>query len=241
MNRKQLLQQAQEVIEAHPGFHLDARNDGIKLSGLYILDGIYEDVPYYDEFELKILISWNYPIDLPEVKETTGRVARTKYEHIYRDGRLCLGATCDLIDCVQSSHSLLEYLDKVISSYFFGFLYFEEYGVAPPFGERSHGYVGLKEAYKERYGVIDDIPLYNLLYTFGSGLPLRGHVLCPCGSGKRLRDCHGPMLQRDRDSVYFPQYRVEAAEIIQCACEEMEKQNEAKRRLRTAVQFGWKI
>lgn len=238
MDQDLLLEQAQEVTGAHPGLHLDSRDDGIVLSGLYVLDGIYGDVLYYDEFELEILIPWNYPIDLPEVKETAGRVVRSKYEHIFQGDNLCLGATCDLIDCLQSSHSLLEYLDKVIPSYLFGFLYFEEYGVAPPFGERSHGYAGLKEAYKERYGVTEDIPLYNLLYTLGRGVPLRGHILCPCGSGKRLRDCHGPALQRDRESVYFPQYRIEAAEIIHCAHEEMVEQREAKRRLQAAIRSG---
>lgn len=237
MDRDQLLEQAQEVVDAHPDLCLVPGDDGVVLSGRYILDGIYNDAPYYDEFELEMRVPWGYPSDLPAVKELSGRIMKSKYEHVFEEGFLCLGATCDLIDRLQMSHSLLEYLDDVIPSYLFGFLYFEEYGV-PPFGERSHGFKGLKEAYKERYGVTEDVPLFALLTTLGKGLPLRGHIQCPCGSGKRLRDCHGPALQRDRESPYFPLYRNEALHIIQSACEEMVQQNEAKRRLQAAVRSG---
>ena len=62
--------------------------------------------------------------------------------------------------------------------------------------------------------------------------------MCPCGSGRRLRDCHGPALSRDRESVYFTNYLIEATEIIRCALKEMEEQSEAKRRLQAAVRSG---
>lgn len=241
MDQGFLLGQAQEVIDTHPGLRLDSTDDGIVLSGRYVLDGIYEDVPFYDEFDVEIRIPWGYPIELPTVRETAGRILTSKYGHVYEDGNLCLGATCDLIDRLQSSGSLIEYLDKVIPSYLFGFLYYEEYGVAPPFGERSHGFKGLKEAYKERYGVTQDIALYNLLFALGGDRPLRGHLLCPCGSGKKLRNCHGPALWRDRESAYFPKYKLEAAKIIHFAYEEMVEQREADRRFQTALRSGWKF
>lgn len=238
MDRDQLLEQAQEVVEAHPDLCLVPGDDGVVLSGKYILDGIYNGVPYYEEFNLEIRIPWGYPEKLPSVKELDNRIKKSKYGHIFVGDELCLGARCDLIDRLQACNSLLEYLDMVISSYLFGFLYYEEYGVEPPFGERSHGFKGLREAYKERYGVVEDKSLYGLLFLLGDPSPLRGHIMCPCGSGRRLRDCHGPALSRDRESVYFSHYLLEATEIIRCALKEMEEQSEAKRRLQAAVRSG---
>ena len=218
MDRDQLLEQAQEVVDAHPDLCLVPGDDGVVLSGKYILDGIYNGVPYYEEFNLEIRIPWGYPEKLPSVKELDNRIKKSKYGHIFVGDELCLGARCDLIDRLQACNSLLEYLDMVISSYLFGFLYYEEYGVEPPFGERSHGFKGLREAYKERYGVVEDKSLYGLLFLLG--------------------DCHGPALSRDRESVYFSHYLLEATEIIRCALKEMEEQSEAKRRLQAAVRSG---
>lgn len=238
MDKDQLLEQAHEVIDAHPGLNMVSGDDGVIFSGKYIFDGGYNDVPYCEEFDLEILIPWSYPMDFPVVRENGDRIKKTDYGHIFEGDALCLGAACDLIDRIQSSHSLLEYLDEVIRSYLYGFLYYEEYGVAPPFGERSHGLPGLKEAYMDRYGVTQDASLYGLLNFIGKDLPIRGHVQCPCGSGKRLRDCHGPALQRDKESAYFPRYRLEALKILQWGYKEMLNQSEAEGRLRAAVRFG---
>ena len=34
------------------------------------------------------------------------------------------------------------------------------------------------------------------LMAFISGQKYRGHVLCPCGSGQKLRTCHGPFIMK---------------------------------------------
>lgn len=238
MNQDELLRQAQEVVDAHPGLILKEQDQCILLVGQYVFDCVFEDVPFYDEFSLEIRISGEYPLSIPEVRETTGRIKDSGYGHVFKEDYLCLGATCDLIDCIQSSSSLLVFLDLVIPSYLFGFMYYEEYGVEPPFGERSHGYKGLKEAYMDRYGILEDNQLYNLLFILGGIVPYRGHMLCPCGSGKRLRNCHGPALLRDLTSDYSFFYKLNAAEIIHCAHEEMVEQREAKRRLQAAIRSG---
>lgn len=125
MDRDQLLEQAQEVVDAHPDLCLVPGDDGVVLSGKYILDGIYNGVPYYEEFNLEIRIPWGYPEKLPSVKELDNRIKKSKYGHIFVGDELCLGARCDLIDRLQACNSLLEYLDMVISSYLFGFLYID--------------------------------------------------------------------------------------------------------------------
>lgn len=236
MERDKLIQQAQEVISAQPGLCLEEHGSDITLVGRYVLDGIYENIPFYDEFDLEIKVPWEYPLIIPEVKERGKRITSSGYTHVFDTDNLCLGATCDLIDRIQSSSSLLDYLDSVIPSYLYGFLYFEKYGTVAPYGERSHRGVGLEEAYKERYGVFDSIRLYQLLGILGGATRYRGHIPCPCGSGKKLRNCHGPALLRDRESDYFLYFRGDAAGIIHEANERMMKQREAKGRLRTAIQ-----
>lgn len=79
----------------------------------------------------------------------------------------------------------------------------------------------------------------TICFLFWGGIvPYRGHMLCPCGSGKRLRNCHGPALLRDLTSDYSFFYKLNAAEIIHCAHEEMVEQREAKRRLQAAIRSG---
>jgi hypothetical protein len=59
-----------------------------------------------------------------------------------------------------------------------------------PFGDRSHGRLGVLESFCELLGIdVDQGQAVSYLRLLARET-IKGHVACPCGSGKRLRNCH---------------------------------------------------
>lgn len=59
----------------------------------------------------------------------------------------------------------------------------------------AKGDIGDLEYLKDLFKVDDWGQVLNfMLYVVQS--PYRGHLLCPCGSGKRIRNCHGEILKK---------------------------------------------
>ena len=70
------------------------------------------------------------------------------------------------------------------------------------------------EQYYERYCVQDLNILIDLLLITGDLKPYRGHLRCPCNSGKRLRHCHGTAILKDLQSSMSSVYKSDARTII---------------------------
>ena len=87
------------------------------------------------------------------------------------------------------------FLTGPMHDYFVSQTYYEVNGVWP-FGERSHGMLGVLEAYADLLGVALDSKIVADNLNLLSRRQIKGHALCPCGSGKRLRQCHSDDLKR---------------------------------------------
>lgn len=62
-----------------------------------------------------------------------------------------------------------------------------------PFGELSHGGLGILEYYQDLFEIQDRRRVLKMIQILAED-NYRGHTRCPCGKGKRLRDCHGQIL-----------------------------------------------
>ena len=99
-----------------------------------------------------------------------------------------------------------------MNAFIYTLYWFEKYNTYP-FGDRKHGYKGLLDYYlndlnltKEHYREIVFI-IYNNKY--------RGHLSCICGSGKKLRNCHGKyILPIITNSSYRNEFLYEASMIL---------------------------
>lgn len=159
----------------------------VLLKGFVDFDITHCDTRIIDSYEIEIIISDFYPIKIPVVKEV-GRRILSKFEHIYSDRSLCLATEANIHIELNPNYDLLDFIDKFVIPYFFSYSYFEKYKVVP-FGERSHGVDGIIEFYKDCFNVESYRAVLQLLeYTCNKRY--RGHDLCPCGSGKRIRNCH---------------------------------------------------
>jgi len=62
-----------------------------------------------------------------------------------------------------------------------------------PFDEWSHGIEGQLEYYREVFGT-DNLGHVRKYLEYMIAKKVKGHWECPCGSGRRIRDCHSQQI-----------------------------------------------
>lgn len=148
---------------------------------------IYNDFPVNEFFEIDMRIPFAYPNEIPDVIEVGNKID-SEYEHRYINGQLCLGTNSEIILRSNGAITISYLIDSYVIPYLYSYRYYERYKEYP-FGDRSHGAMGIVEAWKEAFGVKTveeayDIIMHVVIHTY------RGHLPCSCNSGKKTRDCH---------------------------------------------------
>lgn len=179
--------------EKYPVFKVLEHEKEYVFVGELGLDHIYDNVRMTGKFNLEITVSKDYPSQIPIVKEVSNRIDKD-YPHRYNDGQLCLASDFELKLYFSQNTDISSFVDMYIIPYLYTYRYYEEYGVYP-FGERSHGIMGDLEYIKESFMVNEWGQVFDII-CFISYSSYRGHLLCPCGSGKRIRNCHGDTLMK---------------------------------------------
>lgn len=218
--------QISAVTECYPSLSVISDEDGYTLTGIVTMAKTYNDVPLYDDYHLKIVVSSDFPLHIPSVFDTNNDVPE-EFMHFLDDGSFCLGAYCDLRSFLDAHPSLVSFIDEIVMSYLYSVSYYRIYGTFP-YGARSHGTEGIIEAYRERYNTDNDLMLEWLLFCLIGKIPYRGHSLCPCGSGKHLRKCHGGLLIKDIRSSYHDDFQNDAYEILYYFSQENAKKGKKK-------------
>lgn len=156
------------------------------------------------DFEIKIKL---FNEDLPKVWELSNKV-RNNYQHLYEDRRLCLATDIEQ-RLYLKKHTVIEWIKEYVEKYFVSYIYYKKYGVYP-FGEHSHGEKGTYEFIKMHYKM-DNLNDAKSIYEYICTKKYRGHLDCPCGSGKKLRNCHGniilELLNGDEIEILKDNYR----------------------------------
>ncbi len=172
---------------------LCATRDGSSLlvCGTYLLfeNGVVSNpAGPISEYDIKMVLAESYPKREPKVFEVGERIPRCPDRHINDDGDCCVTVWEHWL-VSSEDHSFAAFLNGPLNEFFLGQYWYEKTG-RWPFGERPHGQKGLEEAYADALGIPNkkkDL-LYHLR-LLSQDWP-KGHWLCPCGSGKRLRHCH---------------------------------------------------
>ncbi len=133
--------------------------------------------------------------EMPYVVDSGGSIEKD-YPHRYPDGKLCLATEIDMVLEHEKNPSLLNWMRQFVEPYYVIYEYYKRYGEYP-YGDRAHGEYGIVQAYMEIFSV-DAVHVVYLLkdIVYES---YRGHHLCPCDSGKRLRNCHGESILRFKE------------------------------------------
>jgi len=178
------LDELRQTLKARfPTLHVFSDNGAVVVRGMYGVDGASTD-----RYNLEIILPHDYPHSLPQVREVAGRIPRTQDRHVNPEGTLCLGVPEQVWIELDGDCSVPKILDGPIRNFLIGNGLFEV-GEPWPFGERPHGGAGVLEFYKEQLGTDDPAKVFNFIRALAKG-SVRGHWLCPCGSGRILRKCH---------------------------------------------------
>lgn len=165
-----------------------------EFAGEYVLSGKYFYTLEFNGYcvegnkNIKFIIPKNFPNSIPTffVYDYPKDI-----EHIYPDHSVCLATLGEIISYVNNNSSILKFWNKFINSFIFTIEWFDKYNNYP-FGDRDHGYKGLKDFY------LDDLNLtmdqYKMMVSIIYNNSYRGHNLCFCSSGKKIRNCHGSFV-----------------------------------------------
>lgn len=179
--------------------------------GAVRLDHTHAERRVKAKYEIEIHIPRDYPDVPPDVRETGGAIAGDF--HTFSDtGYLCLGAPVEVRRLFAEDRTLKGFVDGLVVPFLFSHKYRQLYGVMP-YGELAHGYNGILDYYNEQFDAADDLISLRLLELltgkdFTSGNP------CPCGSGRILRECHGPALESLRTHQTPEEWHDELLQIL---------------------------
>ena len=192
-----LLEQLQtEVNSVYPNLRFVLRNEIVVIKGSF---PVIHEGRVLDRYNLEIELSSDYPDSVPTVREVGGRIPRVANRHMRDDGEACLFLPDERWRVCPPGSSLLNFLKGAVHNFFLGQSLVER-GQPWPFGEWGHGGEGVRQYYAELCGT-DDISVILKYLEYLSRPEIKGHWECPCGSKKRLRNCHSAKLNELRKKI----------------------------------------
>jgi SEC-C motif len=176
-------------LRRYPGLRiLPTAGDSLEVGGRlrFHLQGPSEG-PIEDVYEVLIRFPADFPAGIPTAFEKGGRIPRS--HHTQPDGSLCLGADTELRLKLRAGSTLDRFIEEVLVPYLFQFSFFEKHG-RMPFGELRHGVLGLLDYFCDLYKVSNGRAGKELVRLTSLKRRRANKVPCPCGSGRRLGQCH---------------------------------------------------
>jgi hypothetical protein len=189
-----------EVQVVYPNLHFYIHGERVLVRGTFPIIHEGEEL---DRYALEIILPADYPDRLPLVLEVGGRVPRDADHHVNGEtGEACLFVPDERWRICPPGMSLLEFLNGPVKNFFVGQSLFRLTGEWP-FGQRPHGAAGIREYYSELLGTDDSTVILAYLECL-SRTVLKGHVPCPCGARRRLRNCHRAEIEALRAKIPPP-------------------------------------
>ena len=166
------------------------------------------------EYSVTVITSSAYPVEMPTLccndpKLPAGILDR----HIMSDGMVCLGIGGELKRKWRPENGLVGFFRDYVTPFLAWQVYYDEFGHAPPSGQRSHGAKGIMEFYAEDLGLTELSCVPDFMKLLAKQERPGGHLLCPCGSGKKLRDCHGGTIWRARETLKWKHVQEDLSQL----------------------------
>lgn len=176
------------LIAKYYRLHIDAENpESFEISGSIHINKVYNNFPVDKIYDIRIIIFKDCPNTLPKIYEIGGLIDKD-YSHKFSDDTLCLASSIEISIDFLEGMNLVQWIERYVVSYFYSYEYYMRFAEFP-FGERSHGW-GHLEFLADYFEMESRIEAFRFLSNI-CNKPYRGHLLCPCNSGKVFRKCHG--------------------------------------------------
>jgi hypothetical protein len=156
-------------------------------------------------YTVSLKIPRNYPTGIPTLWINRNEIPWIPDRHVNQNtGEACLCVRSEYRLHWPSGSDLCAFIDRLVRPYFAAQFFYDTHGVWPKSGARSHGKDGIIEAYREFTAPLGDDSMQTierLMRLLARKGDPKGHELCPCGSGLRLRKCHFEVFQRLRSTI----------------------------------------
>lgn len=190
-------QEKREVEAAFPQLHFHVVNDVVFIRGSF---SVVHEGKELDRYSIEIELPRDYPESLPIVRETGGRIPYAPDRHMNNeDGTACVILPDERWRLWPTGSGLITYLNGPLRNFFIGQSVVDT-GAPWPFGEWGHGAKGIFEYYSTLLKT-DDVDVIAGFVELLARKKTKGHWPCPCGSGKRLRDCHRELVRDLREKI----------------------------------------
>lgn len=188
----------QHLRQEFPTLALEIIDDQTWVTGTL---AVVESVAY----TVNLLVPDRYPEEAPVLFCDPREIPWSGERHVFSKGRACLCVRTELRLHWPNGSDLADFLRVLVVPYFIGQVYFDAHGDWPQdSGERSHGVEGIKECYRELVapiGQVTDEIIIDFARLLSRKNPVKGHELCPCGTGRRLRNCHREFVSELRERI----------------------------------------
>ena len=185
----------------------------------------YADFPILKTYSLELTI----PIDtdeLPHVKDL-GNHINADYPHKYMNGELCLATDTEIRIRFIDGFDLCAWMKDFVEPYYYSHEYYQRYGCFP-FGDRIHGQFGTLQTYADILGAKDITIAYRMIKAVLNTTEYRGHLPCLCGSGKKMRACHGDRMLKFFKDIRLMHILKKDAKLIEEEITYLYEQNRSK-------------
>jgi hypothetical protein len=152
-----------------------------------------------DRFQIEIELPPNFPDSTPIIREIGGRIPHIPDRHMNPNGEACPLVPEEWLLLFREDRTVIGFLEGPVRNFFLAESLVER-GEPRPWDGRQHRRAGLLEAYGEMLGITGE-PLILKFLEYLSRKEIKGHWECPCGSGKKLRNCHLAELKALRERV----------------------------------------
>lgn len=168
----------------------------IKFVGVFPL---FEEGRVYDRYHIEVELSSKSPTALPIIREVGGRIPLLSDRHINpTDGTACIVLPDAYWFQNPLGMNLIDFLKGPVRK-FFASQSLIDLGESNPWsdGEWRHGEYGIKDFYSGILNTGDLEVIYQYLRVL-KAKAIKGHWPCPCGSGKKIKECHWTFIEELR-------------------------------------------
>lgn len=153
-----------------------------------------------DEYLVEIELPSHYPDELPVLREVGERIPRRSERHVNpKDGSACVLLPDSRWESFPVGAPFIEYLTGPVHNFFLGQTLVDA-GGEWPFGEWGHGAHGILEYYKNLIGAESEGAVSQFVWVLSRD-EVRDHWDCPCGSGRKIRDCCAEKIRDLRTKI----------------------------------------
>ena len=163
----------------------------IEIVGYVQFNQKYENTELHDEYLVQISFPLDFPNEIPIVREIKGRIpSSADYHNNKENNGFCLGVPGEIHEKIHNNPTFKYFISEIVIPFLYANTFREKYKKYP-WTTRAHFGAGLIEYYQNLFHLENEELTKEFLYNIAfSKESIKGHIQCPCRSGKKFRNCH---------------------------------------------------